>query len=258
MFYDGRPSALEREVRGYLSAPARAPRAVCGVVVPHAGYPYSGAICGRAVASAVVPQRVLILHTKHHPGGGTLALAPYRSWQTPLGEVQADEGLSAGLAELPGVTLSEVPHRQEHAAEVVLPFLQLARADLRVAVISVGHAPYEALCAAGERAARVLADVEGPTLVVISTDMNHYASQAETERKDALALRPLAAFDPAGLLAVCDRHEISMCGVAATVLGLALCRERGATRVELLEHATSAAVSGDYSHVVGYASALIL
>lgn len=257
-FYTAVPARLRAEVEGYCAQPAASRTRAYGVMVPHAGYMYSGGVCGRALASVEIPPLCIILHTKHHLGGGALSLAQFERWETPLGAVAADPGLQAALAAVPGINTSNLPHFVEHAAEVVLPFLQVLNPKVRIAVISVMTTPHELIqrTAAGIAAA-VLAQKQD-VLVVASSDMNHYADQVETMRKDELALDKLAAFDAPGLLQVCNAHDITMCGVHATALMLETCRELGATRVEVLEHTNSGEVSGETGQVVGYASARVL
>lgn len=257
-FYTAAPGRLRAEVEGYCAQPAAARARACGVLVPHAGYMYSGRVCGRALASVEVPPLCVILHTKHQLGGGVLSLSLFEQWKTPLGSVVADKELNQALQAAPGITSSNLPHFGEHAAEVVLPFLQVLRPDVRVAVISVMSAPLELLQRAAKGIAQAVLAQQQNVLLIASSDMNHYADQEETLRKDKLALSKLAAFDAAAMLEVCNRHDITMCGVHATALMLEACRELGATRVEILEHTTSGEVSGEYGQVVGYASARVL
>lgn len=257
MFYPAGAERLRREVERLTATPARPPARAFGVMVPHAGYVYSGAVCGRALASVEIPASVLILHTKHQPGGGPISLARFDAWETPLGAVAAHEALNAALARVDGVSAANEPHTRDHAAEVVLPFLQVLRQDVKIAVISVGAfdlANFEAV------ASGLAAALEGcgGGLLVSSSDMNHYDSHEVTLAKDKLALEQLAAFEPVRMVEVCEREEVSMCGVYATALMLGAAREMGATRVELLEHTTSGPTSGDFDQVVGYASARVL
>jgi MEMO1 family protein len=257
-FYTAVPGRLRAEIERYLSAPA-APRArAYGVLVPHAGYMYSGAVCGHALASVEVPGTVLILHTKHHLGGGTFSLAGFREWETPLGRVPVNETLHGGLAEVEGVDVSNMPHFNEHAAEVVLPFLQVIKPDVSACIISVSHSPFETIKALGEGIARAILGADDDVLVIASSDMNHYEDHNTTIEKDQLALDKLGAYDTEGMLEVCYARDISMCGVHATALMLETCKALGASKVELLEHTTSGEVSGDLHQVVGYASARVL
>lgn len=257
MFYPGDAARLRQEIQGFIAEPAKARASAFGVMVPHAGYVYSGAICGRALASVVIPPRVLILHTKHQAGGGTLSLADFDAWQTPLGDVIADEKLNAALGKVAGVTLTNAPHTRDHAAEVVLPFLQVLRPDVQVAVISVGVFDPALLPELGAALAAAI-KTAGGALMVASSDMNHYDSHEITLAKDELALKQLAGFEPLEMLRVCEQEDVSMCGAYATALMLTAATQLGATRVELLEHTTSGPTSGDYDQVVGYASARVL
>jgi AmmeMemoRadiSam system protein B len=257
-FYTAVAKRLRAEIDGYVSAPA-APRAKAyGVMVPHAGYIYSGAVCGHALASVEIPPVCLILHTKHQLGGGDLSLATFKEWETPLGMVKADQGFGDALGKVEGITTSNLPHFGEHAAEVVIPFLQVLRPDVRIAVISTMTVDAQQAKAVGAGIATAILAQGEDVLVISSSDMNHYAEHELTMKKDQLALDKLAAFDTAGMLEVCKQYDITMCGVGATAVMLETCRALGATQVEVLEHTTSGEVSGEYGQVVGYASARVL
>jgi AmmeMemoRadiSam system protein B len=257
-FYTAVPARLKSEIAGYIAKPAAARAKAYGVMVPHAGYMYSGAVCGHALASVEIPDTVLILHTKHQLGGGTITLAAFREWETPLGKVQVDAKLQQALAKVEGIDVSNLPHFQEHAAEVVLPFLQVLRPGVKACVISVAHAPYENLRNIGAGIARAILAHDGDVLVIASSDMNHYEDHETTIHKDQFALDKMKAYDAQGMLEVCQSRDISMCGAHATTLMLESCRDLGAGTVELLEHTTSGEVSGDMDQVVGYASARVL
>ncbi|MCC6574224.1 MAG: AmmeMemoRadiSam system protein B [Planctomycetes bacterium] len=255
MFYPGDARSLKAEVHQYLGKPIT-PEKALGVMVPHAGYVYSGALCGHVLARVEIPETVLILHTKHRPGGGDLSLAAYEAWRTPLGELPTDRELTDAL-DKPPVVVSNRPHGHDHAAEVVLPFLQVLRPDVRVAVISVGHTDYrELLKAAANIAAAIKAHARG-VLIVSSSDMNHYEGHTLTLAKDEKALERLRAFDPRGMLEVCLREDISMCGAFATALMVEACKLLGATGARVIEHTTSGPTSGDMEQVVGYATAVV-
>ena len=257
-FYTAVPKRLRVEVQQYLQEPAAAPVRAFGVMVPHAGYMYSGRVCGRGLASVEVPPTVLLLHTKHQLGGGNLALAQFERWETPLGTVPVDAELNRALGEVPSISRTNLPHFGEHAAEVVLPFLQVLQPKLQVCVISVMVTPPGTLMQAGKAIGEAITRLGRDVLIVASSDMNHYADHDTTVRLDKMALEKLAAFDAAGLLDTCERYDITMCGAHATALMLAACKELGATRVEVLEHTTSGEVSGEMGSVVGYASARVL
>lgn len=257
-FYTSVPGKLRDELKGYLSEPAAPKAKAHGVMVPHAGYVYSGAVCGHALASVEIPGTVLILHTKHQLGGGTFSLAGFREWETPLGMADVDEKLEKALAKVEGIDVSNFPHFQEHAAEVVLPFLQYLNPEVKVCVVSVSHAPLEKIESVGAGIASAILAHGDDVLIVASSDMNHYEDHETTLAKDQLALDKLAAYDTRGMIDVCFARDISMCGVHATALMLEACRGLGASKVELLEHTTSGQISGEMHQVVGYASARVL
>jgi len=105
--------------------------------------------------------------------------------------------------------------------------------------------------------ARAIKKYAEPVLIIASTDMTHYESQEDAKKKDQLAIDRILSLDPAGLLDTVKRNNISMCGVIPTTITLVAAKELGATRASLVTYATSGDVSGDYSHVVGYAGLII-
>jgi AmmeMemoRadiSam system protein B len=190
-FYTAVAKRLRGEIEGFCAEPAAPRTRALGVMVPHAGYMYSGRVCGRALASVEIPPLCLILHTKHQLGGGALSLAQFEQWETPLGAVPVDVDFNAALARAPGVMASNLPHFGEHAAEVVIPFLQVLRPDVRIGVISVMSAPYELIQLAAGGIAKAI-KAAGEVLVIASSDLNHYADQETTLLKDKLALDKLS------------------------------------------------------------------
>ncbi|MHC4841560.1 MAG: AmmeMemoRadiSam system protein B [Planctomycetota bacterium] len=254
-FYTAVASRLHDEVSGYLATPAADKAKAYGVMVPHAGYMYSGEICGRALASVEVPAKVLILHTKHQLGGGPFCLAAFKEWVTPLGTVARDEDLAEALNQIDLIDESNLPHFSEHAGEVVLPFLQELRPDIKACLISVSHATWEDVETVAEQISKAILRQKGDVLLVASTDMNHYEDQEKTVAKDNKALDALGKYDVRGLHDVCYTDDISMCGLHATLVTALACRHLGASRAEVMEHKTSGEISGEMNQVVGYASA---
>ncbi len=228
------------------------------VLLPHAGHAYCGALIGRTLRRVRLPRRLILLCPTHSGDGLPLAVWPSGCWSTPLGDVPVDEELVAALlASGGGFAADTAAHLREHSLEVVLPFVQRAVPDVRIVPVCVGCAPSQ-LQAAGEalagvlRAFRTCGEEVG---LVVSSDMNHYAPQAETVRRDALALAALSAADPVRLYNTVATESISMCGVRPAVLALFALRSLGETRVILTGYLTSGTVTGDTRAVVGYAGA---
>jgi AmmeMemoRadiSam system protein B len=250
-FYDGERRALAREVGAWIAAPAGKIRAL-GVVVPHAGYVYSGAIAGAVYARVAVPQRVIVLGPNHTGLGRPAALWPADGgWRTPLGTVPVSLALTDALASAPLVERDRAAHLREHSLEVQVPFLQASRADVELAALCLGPLSV-AQCEAIGRTVAAAARAPG-ALVVASSDMSHYIPAEEARAKDGLAIDRILALDPEGLHRTVRREDISMCGVIPATVMLFAARELGATKAELVRYGNSGDVTGDHREVVGYA-----
>ena len=252
-FYPGRREGLAAALAELIPA-ARPARPAHGVLVPHAGYVYSGAAAGRTFAEAAIPARVVLLGPNHTGRGAALAAAPEDEWLTPLGKVAiARDLLEKIVAADPDVVFDGAAHRAEHCLEVQAPFLQTLRPDVALAPIVVGTNRLEALLRLGEALADVIAKEADKPLVVISSDMTHYRPAAFAERQDKLALDRAAALDAEGLHRVVEERDISMCGAAPATAALAAFRRLGAASGKLVVYTHSGAVTGDDREVVAYA-----
>jgi len=235
------------------------PRQALGALVPHAGYVFSGPTAGAVLARLEVPATVVVLHPSHHYRSPACALWSGGSWQTPLGEAAIHRELTEALASLPMITLDDRPLLPEHSAEVVVPFLQYHRPDLRMAVICItGSATPQQLKDLGAGIAGALEQCgERDALVVASSDMSHEQGPNALQvvnRNDPLAIERMEALDPDGLIEVCRRRRITMCGVLPAAAMMACVRARGGTHGELVQRATSAdSPHGRGNYVVGYA-----
>ncbi len=256
-FYPGTKEHLQAEV-GRLIEFREPKRRVIGVVSPHAGYVYSGAVAGLLYGAIEIPSTVVVLCPNHTGRGASLALYPAGSWSTPLGEVPVNKELSALLAEeVPWLEEDAAAHRFEHSLEVQLPFLQYLRPDVSVVPLCLGFSGYDRCASLGEGIAAAIARYGEEVLIVASSDMSHY-EPAETARdKDGSAIREMLALNPEGLLRICRERRISMCGAAPAAAMLVAARKLGAKEAELVAYATSGDVTGDNDQVVGYAAVAV-
>ncbi len=251
--------ACFRRARETCGGDARPPAVAWpAVMVPHAGLIYSGHIAAAALERVHIPPLVLVLGPKHTPHGVDWAVTPHATWSLPGFEMQADPETARQLAEaIPGLQLDAAAHRQEHAIEVELPLLHRLAPNSRV----VGLAISENAWARCEQFARGLADwlraQPSPPLLMISSDMNHFADDAENRRLDEIALQELETLDPARAFAAITGRRISMCGVAPATIAMEALRRLGRLHTcQRVGYATSADTSGDASRVVGYAGML--
>ena len=275
-FYPGRADELLREILEYTSAgktPVEAGRiAAIGCVAPHAGYIYSGGVAGAVYARLEIPKRCVILCPNHTGKGRPLSIMANTTWQTPLGEVAADAEMGARLLRrFPALEENSAAHRAEHAIEVQLPFLQARQPELNIVPIAIGTSDFDVLRGLGEALADVIAgrqeddpekdgqeeDRAEKVLIVASSDMNHYESDAVTRVKDHKAIERVLAMDARGLWEVVMNEDISMCGFGPTIVMLTAAKLLGATAATLVKYATSGEVSGDYESVVGYAGIIV-
>lgn len=250
MFYPSEPKALARELDACFSgAAAPGSGAATGVpkalIVPHAGYIYSGAIAASAysrlasVRSTI--RRVVLFGPAHRVAVRGLALPSARRFETPLGAVDLDAEAIAAVADLPFVGQSDAVHALEHSLEVQLPFLQRVLDDFKLVPFAVGHA-------SAEQVAQVMDRLwgGGETLILVSSDLSHYHPYRSAQEIDRDTAATILAKRP-GL-----DHE-QACG-ATPINGLLACATRRGLDVSLLDLRSSGDTAGDRSRVVGYAS----
>ena len=246
MFYPDSADRLAADVRAYLAAvPANLERPPKAIVVPHAGYMYSGPVAASAYAR-VAPlrgrvTRVVLLGPTHRVAVRGLALPRAQAFATPLGEVPVDAAAVGEARTLPQVVVDDAPHALEHALEVQLPFLQSVLGGFSLVPFAVGQATPD------EVAAVLDALWGGPeTLIVVSSDLSHYHRYAEAARIDRATADAIL-----GLAATLDHEQA--CG-ATPVNGLLLCARRRGLTPALVDLRNSGDTAGDRSRVVGYAS----
>jgi AmmeMemoRadiSam system protein B len=253
-FYPGSMKQLKHDLSLLIpKLPSR--RKVIGIIAPHAGYVYSGAIAGQLFASIDIPDTVLIIGPNHRGTGAAAALYPDGEWLTPLGPVPVNSLLNALLEKcVPYIVPDYLAHQFEHSLEVQIPFIQFLRPDVSISAICLGHGDFDAVRQIGEGIAAAIKSFGKDVLVVASSDMTHYESAVVANQKDTQALERVLALDPQGLLKVCRNGQITMCGVVPSAVMLVAAQELGATNVELIAYGTSGDVTGDNRQVVGYAA----
>jgi len=260
-FYEGSRDRLRAQVDACFAANPPAPtqkERFLGAVVPHAGLMYSGHVAAAFYALAELPKRLIILCPNHTGAGHFAAINREGEWRTPLGDVAIDTPLADALMAKTALLAEDArAHAREHSLEVQLPFLQRLLGDFTFVPICLGAHRYDYAEEIGNAIAAVLED-NRDVAVLASSDLNHYEDQRQTLRKDQLAIDQVLARNPRELWRVVDEYDVSMCGFIPTTAMLVAVNGLGATDARLIKHATSGDVNGDYSHVVGYASIVIV
>jgi len=276
-FYEGTRDALIRQVeRCYTHplGPGRLPKAAArkgrlvGLVVPHAGYMYSGPVAAHSYAALAqdgLPRSYVVFGPNHTGSGAPLAVTK-QDFETPIGVVRNDPELYAALAK-PPLEDDPIAHRHEHSIEVQLPFLQNLAGEVSFVPLCMGFQEYDLAAEVGEVAA---AAVEGrDVLLVASSDFTHVGPQygnrpargmtaPEYARdQDSKALERILDLDPEGLADRIARYDITMCGYGPVMAVLTAAKRLGGTQARLLKYATSSDVSNDPTMAVGYAAVAI-
>lgn len=245
-FYPGDPGLLSNTVDQLLAdakaAPDGQPKAL---IVPHAGYVYSGSTAATAYAT-LAPwtnkiHRVILLGPTHRVAVDGIALPEAEAFSTPLGTIRLDAQAIATIADLPQIVFSDHVHAFEHSLEVHLPFLQRVLEHFTLVPLAVGHASPEAV-------AEVLDLLWGgpETLIVVSSDLSHFLPYATARRVDSDTCRHIAQFDT-------RIHPEQACG-AYPINGLLLAAQQRGLKPTLLGLCNSGDTAGDRSRVVGYAA----
>ncbi len=267
-FYPQEPRRLEAEVKTLLDQ-ARPPRGgrPIGLVVPHAGFAYSGLIAADAWRQAQGHRYdlVVLLGTNHTAGFFTgISVFLGSGCRTPLDVVQVDrQAASSLLAADHDCSSDPAPHEREHSIEVQLPFVQTVLPGVPILPVIVSDEDPHVCARLGVALANVLAGRRA--LIAASSDLSHYPSYEDAAAADRAVLAAMARMDPDGLRATIAREEgagrrgldTCACGLAPVLALLAAARTLGATRGTVLSHASSGdAPPGDRARVVGYGAVL--
>lgn len=260
-FYPAEPEARRKcvaEFKAKVPSEVRAKPALA-IMTPHAGLRFSGQVAMDVWSQVQLPSSVLIIGPKHTQYGCDWAVSPSQAWELPGGERwQTDMVLMHKIASgVEGMELDLAAHAREHSVELQLPILEaLTSADARpkIVAVAVKSASLEEIIRSAEQLADVLRELPERPLLVISSDMNHFANEAENRRRDRLAIDAMLTGNPLKLIEVCAENSISMCGLVSAAIVMQTLIELGEEFVvEEISYDTSASSSGNSDRVVGYA-----
>lgn len=244
MFYPADAQELHRELQQMLGTAAAGAHPPKALIVPHAGYVYSGPVAASAYAQ-LIPlreriRRVVLLGPAHRVAFRGLAASSASGFRTPLGDVPLDTAALEALRELPQVRVLDEAHAQEHSLEVQLPFLQETLGDFRLLPLVVGDATYAEV-------AEVLEQVWGgdETLILISSDLSHYHDYATAQRLDRATSNAIATLHP-------ERIDYEHACGRTPVGGLLLAARKHGLHAEVLDLRNSGDTAGPRDRVVGY------
>ena len=264
-WYEGDPITLAHIVDDYLNDAAlpELDGDVMGVIAPHAGHQYSGAVAGYAFSAlrGRRPDLVVVVGPMHHPFDEPLLTTTHAAYFTPLGNIAVDQtalnDLNVILKSELGYGLTPIARDPEHSLEIELPFLQrVFQHEWKLLPIMVRALDERVSEGLGKSLATVLRDKN--FVIVASTDLSHFFKQDAALTYDRAMLNEIEAFNPIGAFDLDRTRKGFACGLGAFTSVLWACKKLGADKVKVLRHATSANVTGDYASVVGYGAAAIL
>jgi AmmeMemoRadiSam system protein B len=243
-FYPGSAKNLSRTVSHLLASAATKERSgISGIIVPHAGYVYSGPIAASAFASLPSSQRrfrrCVLLGPSHFVPFKGIAAPSFASFSTPLGEMPVDTVAVKGLLTEGHAVIEDASHERDHAIEVELPFLQAIYANLPIVPLLFGFTSARAVAAA---IAEVWSD---ETLLVVSSDLSHYEDYEAARAHDLRTAESSVAFEESG------SGPADACGHQAARGALIEAKRRGLT-IERIDLRNSGDTAGDKRSVVGY------
>ena len=266
-FYEGRKEALIEEIRNcFMRGPGEIPEVkegkgnIKGVVVPHAGYIYSGWVAAyvyHAIAKDGFPDKFIILGPNHHGYGAGVSIMTKGIWETPLGEVKIADDAKKYCRGI--IAEDEFVHKYEHSIEVQLPFLQFLKKDFSFIPICLSFQDYETAREIGE----ILREVDD-AIIIASSDFSHTSfSKFPTkedikeyvEKKDKMAIDKILKLDAKGLIEKVEKYNITMCGYGAVAAMLEAVKGK-ARNAKLLKYATSYDTEPGM-YCVGYAGIVI-
>ncbi len=244
LFYPADPAQLHREIQSMLAVAEQTGTAPKALIVPHAGYIYSGPVAASAFAQlqsiSQRIERVILLGPCHRVPLRGLATSSADYFETPLGRIKLDREAIDRIAALPQVEEFDLTHQQEHSLEVQLPFLQEVLKQFTLVPLVVGDT-------VAEEVSQVLEQLWGgdETLIVISSDLSHYHDYDTARAMDSETCQAIEAMDPDAI------HYDQACG-RNPVTGLLLAARKHGLHATTLDLRNSGDTAGDRSSVVGY------
>ena len=231
-------------------------RRIYGIISPHAGYIYSGAVAanGYYETSSMNFDRVVIIGPNHYGIGTGLATVRDGIWETPLGQVEIDTELASRISENSGILdFDDLAHSRDHCLEVQLPFLQyIKKNQFKLVPIIMIMQDKVTASEIGESIADSTRALNA--LLIASSDFTHYEPNSEAHRKDRELIEAILSLDISIFYTTLERLNVSACGYGAIASIMTAAKALGATKGELLRYATSGDIIGDTNNVVGYAS----
>jgi len=259
-FYEKNPEALSSQIDSFLKnvrTKPSLPKGIQALIVPHAGYIYSGQVA--AYAYSLVQgkdyETVVIIGPSHQYGFEGCSIYPEGGFETPLGVARVDEALASEISKASGFKYIPAAHEKEHSLEVQVPFIQKTLPQAKIVPIVMGFPASRTIHSLANALANVLPQKKA--LVIASTDMSHFLSKEAANSLDSKTISLIQSLKTNTLIEKLEAGENILCGGGAVVSTLLYLKKEGETKVEILGYADSSQSGGPESRVVGYLAAAL-
>jgi len=253
-FYPGESSSLLSKANRLVKSKGKTKK-VTGVILPHAGWAYSGKLAGKVISLIDIPKTVILLGVNHRGVGASLSVDGSESWAFPFGEVKVNDEIREELLNSASVLKKDSSsHKLEHSLEVIIPLLYAKEEAVQIVPIVLFHPNFLEVKELALAIAKVVGSQE--TMIIASTDMTHFKSRSEASRIDSETIEKIKEMDTQFLFN--ESAEVGrLCGVDSVVATLIACKELKTSRPELIGYSDSGEASGDTNSVVGYSGFII-
>ena len=228
------------------------------VMVPHAGYQYSGAIASHGYCEIVengFPEVFIIISPNHTGFGTEMSVFNEGVWVTPLGNVDVDSEFADAIIEFSDIASADfTAHIREHSIEVQLPFLKYFSDDFKIVPITMGKQDFVTSNDLSNAIFEAAKKLDKSYCVIASTDLSHFNNQEKANKVDGFVLEDIEQMNEFKLFEEVVQYNITMCGYAPVMTVMSLSKRCGKNASEILAYGTSGDVTGDFTSVVGYAS----
>lgn len=264
-FYEDDAESLRKRIEWSMQhplGPGSGQRAkingLVSVIVPHAGYIYSGPIAAHSymeIKAHYDPSTFIIMGPNHYGIGAPVAIMDDGVWETPLGDIEIDGEVAKALINAFNyLEVDAYAFEKEHSVEVQVPFIKYLFPHSKIVPIVVWEQTLDVARRMALALKHVIGDKFSDIFFVASSDLNHYEPHDITTEKDMRVIQQILKLEPEGFLDVMERLNVSVCGFGAILTAMEYSRLQGARHVELLRHATSGDTSSNRVETVGYAS----
>jgi AmmeMemoRadiSam system protein B len=265
-WYKGSESALKKSLKTFFETDSRGPkkaplvnpdgpREIIGIVSPHAGFVYSGAIAAHAYTELAAdgrPEVFIVVGVDHRgSGAGPASVQVDGGWETPLGVAKIDSKIAGDIVSNSNKVMDSTrAHAMEHSLELQIPFLQYVYGEIQFVPVLMSSGALSVFQDVGSAISKACSGKD--VVLIASTDFTHFETADSAKTQDEKAINAILEMNEENLYKIVRENAISMCGSTSTVIKAA--RDLGASKAILLKYGNSGEVSGDYQSVVGYGS----